>query len=315
MKKMGKTAVVVMILLLLVAWPAKTWDGHDLITRFSLQNYPALELVLEESPYVYDHLDSSEYNPAFVMKYLHGDKENLTALDVLQTYASEPDWDLDTDLELSPFQILTGGSQGWRHQRYTLLWGLIALGVAPERTQHFYDLALLAWEADDPYWAFRFLARSLHYLQDMGQPYHSLPMPVHHLATKHFFNLDNAITVATNAHYNLEYYGEYRLIQGYEPFVAALVGSDVVAIHDVEQAARDLNKDMRALVKEQYALTMAVWPQLQEPFRQDLDFFQNPPEASPDLAALDEIMILSLQRTAAYTRGLIEKFMSDINGW
>ena len=41
-----------------------------------------------------------------------------SAAAILTNYADEPDWKMDQDLNLSPLQVLTGGSQGRRHKYY-----------------------------------------------------------------------------------------------------------------------------------------------------------------------------------------------------
>ena len=287
------------------------WDGHDLITQRSLAGWSDLAWPVRETPVIYDDWDPSEYNPAFEVKFYHANEDWITVRDVLVTYAPEPDWDLDTELDLSPWQALTGGSQGWRHQRYLLFGSFIRLGVAPDRAQHFYDLALRAYEERDLYWAFRFLARSLHYLQDMGQPYHSLPFPAMDIVTEHVFNLTKATTVATNAHYNLEAYVEWRLLQGYEPFLEAIQGNDAQPITTVAEAAAELNEEVRQFAERQYELTMRVWPDLAIPVRQTLDFDQDPVRTGRYLDDLHSIIEHTLALTGSYTRGLLLKFQTD----
>ncbi len=307
-----KRLILVLFVLLVVSAQAHAWDGHDLITFHSLKEHAGLDIPVVEIGFTYADSDTSEYNPAFLLEFLHEDWEELTAFQVIVDYAQEPDWDLDTGLELHALQILTGGSQGWRHQRYTMLGGLIALGIAPERAQHFYDLALEAYEQGDIYWAFRFLARSLHYLQDMGQPYHSLPMPVIHFLSKHRLNLTNATIVGENVHYNLEWYVEWRLAQEYEPFVDVLLGTEFVEFATVEQAALDLNREVRQVVEQQYQLTLDVWPDLAIPVKQTLDFDRDPPPQGKFLDQLHEIIEQTLKRTAEYSRGLIWRFQQDV---
>lgn len=309
---MIRRVMLILALLAVFSGAVLGWDGHDLITYHSLKDFATLDIPLVETEYTYGERDTTEYNPSFVVKFLHEDWDELTAFQVLVDYAQEPDWDLDTGLELNPLQMLTGGSQGWRHQRYTLLGGLIALGVAPERAQHFYDLAVYAYEQGDLYWAFRFLSRSLHYLQDMGQPYHSLPMPVAHFLTKHRLNLTNATIVGENVHYNLEWYVEWRLTQEYEPFIDVLTRTDYVEFATVEEAALDLNNEVRRIVERQYDLTLAVWPDLGIPVKQTLDFERDPVPTGKFLTELHEIIEQTLGRTGEYTRGLIWRFKQDV---
>ncbi len=308
---MVRRQLLVLVLVLLVGISAQAWDGHDMITTHSLQDLGVLQLALTETEYVYGELDLDEYNPAFVLEFRHPDLDEVSALEVLSVYSSEPDWDFDNDLDVHWLQALTGGSQGWRHQRYTLLGGLIVLGEAPQRAQKFYDLALYAHEQGDPYWAFRLLARSLHFVQDMGQPFHALPMPIQHFITEHRLNLTNATTVAENAHYNLEGYVEYKLQEGYEPFILALTGTQAASVVSVEAAAIELNMKMRDLAEDQYYRVMEVWPHLAAPTSITLDFTRDRPQSEQALAELHDIIKTSLRLTAEYTRGIVQRFLKE----
>lgn len=45
------------------------------------------------------------------------------------------------------------------------------------RAYQFHGLARYAFEHGHPYWGYRFLGWSMHYIQDLTQPYHSTPLP------------------------------------------------------------------------------------------------------------------------------------------
>ncbi|MCB0403822.1 MAG: hypothetical protein KDD51_03490 [Bdellovibrionales bacterium] len=120
---------------------------------------------------------------------------------VLAKYSDEPDWGADQDLfepdqypELwtsdTPYvsQKSGLGSQGFRHMYFSgkLNWwepiGSIqipqyAIGEAPARAQIYWDLSQALKRAGADYWAYRFLAWSLHYVQDLFQPFHSRQTP------------------------------------------------------------------------------------------------------------------------------------------
>jgi len=69
--------------------------------------------------YHYSDIDTEPYNPDFKILYKEGYiGEQTSALEILSIYADEPDWDMDTNLKLSSFQKIIGGSSGWRHQYY-----------------------------------------------------------------------------------------------------------------------------------------------------------------------------------------------------
>lgn len=195
-------------LLLLLFWlkgtPVQAWNGHRQIATHALSEVQGLAHVIEKTPYTYYAVDNDCYNPSFELKWLLKEEGEITPYHVLVTYAQEPDWGLDSNQKLHILQALTGGSQGWRHQRYTFLKGQIVFGIAPQRAQHFYNLAQTAYDAGDEYWAYRFLSRSMHYLQDMGQPLHTLPLPVRDLVYQYRFNLRNGGIVGANVHHNVE---------------------------------------------------------------------------------------------------------------
>lgn len=296
----------------------QAWGAHELISFYALCDLPELKTFkgIQMKPYSYGDLDKGPYNPKFEIKYILGEgRRTVSAFEILINYAPEPDWDLDTDLSLSPLQGLTGGSQGWRHQRYTFLGGLISLGVAPERVKHFYDLAITAHKKGDSYWAFRFLARSLHYLQDLGQPLHSLPMPTRDALFRYRLNQRWATTAGKNVHHNLEAYIAYYLRAGLPEFTAALRGKEAPIFSDVEKDAVLLNNLARRYAERQYNLALTLWPQLLENRNVDLtpgDFRSAKPKET--VTELREIVQATLRNTGYYSRGLVRHFLKEISG-
>ena len=195
------------------AWDGPT---HATITRLALQDAPGLSRPIPVESLA-DYLAHTQYktvanfisalhlNPdvAFPFK-LPGEKPgDLVATgDVLQSYVNEPDWGMDVnvcvaypdfcDKEYEFMGAFTPGlaSQGFRH----MYWpgGYLKLinrhipipvhvnkplGEAPDRCQLFFNLSLDAAQAGHPYWAARFLAWSLHYAQDLTQPFHAAQLP------------------------------------------------------------------------------------------------------------------------------------------
>jgi len=209
MNKLRKFLVCVFIAFLLifgVIKPVYGWNSHGLTLSYVLQDIDLLSKYnnITITEYSYKNVDTEPINPNFEIKYLDGKVgDKTTAIDILTTYADEPDWDMDTDLTLSKFQKLTGGSQGWRHQYYGL--GFIRLGTGPERAQYWFDLAKKAHEKGDDYWTFRFLARGIHHIEDLTCPYHTVPAPTG-IIFKYITRISNLMVMAINHHYNVEEY-------------------------------------------------------------------------------------------------------------
>lgn len=293
------------------------WNGHETITLYALRNVPELSRFSRIMPksYSYEDIDKDKYNPKFEIKYVAGEGMGpLSALQILTSYASEPDWDLDTGLSIHPLQALTGGSQGWRHQRYLLFNGLVRVGAAPQRAAHFYELSLEAYKRGDFYWAFRFLARALHYVQDCGQPLHSLPIPERDLISRYKLNMERVQNIGKNVHYNLEAFIRYHLNSRTPKLMQAIEGKNYPEIDDVRQAASELNEIARGYAERQYRLTIEIWPRLEENREINLgrgDFTGAGPKEKVD--DLLDIVAKTLQETAYYSRGLIHKFFHDIS--
>ncbi len=169
MKKNRKLLCATLIVILaafLLASPVDAWNSHGACTKIIIADQEWLRSYenITITPWTYDDVDTAPVGPNFLLQYIEGKPGTMTsAAAILTNYADEPDWKMDQDLNLSSFQALTGGSQGWRHQYYGLGW--LRFGVAPSRAQYFFDLAGKADEKGDLYWTFRYLARAMHYVQ------------------------------------------------------------------------------------------------------------------------------------------------------
>jgi len=133
----------------------------------------------------------------------------VSAADVLIKYADEPDWTMDQllfgadqypQIYKAQYAYMGGAdsndpipTQAFRHMFWES-WSLPHLfetfkipvsrspaGQAPDRAGLFLALSRRAKELHLDYWSLRFLANSLHYLEDVSQPYHSTQT-----ATKYF---------------------------------------------------------------------------------------------------------------------------------
>jgi hypothetical protein len=181
------------------------WDRHDTITRMALTAFPfsnknAAIPVIPFEQYLIQafsgkktpalFLRENEFNPNTVFHYKERGTETTFA-EVLELYVSEPDETMDMGL-IHPDQKFMGGetgetARGFRHLFYrklepfdffpTFHIPFREMGQAPARAQKCFDLAIEAAKAGSPYWAYRFLAWSIHYLQDIANPLHSTQIP------------------------------------------------------------------------------------------------------------------------------------------
>ncbi len=192
--------------LLCISGNAFAWARHNLITYYTIQEIPWLAHFRKIAVSARQHKDDSinpDYTPVFenpnpahsIQTPEHfvyydltaqnkygfigapiGDKTN--AIRILTDFSDEPDWGMDKNMELDESQKFMGGSQGYRHMYYPdntfhIPYLFAPQGNAPKRAVHFYELARQAFNEGDLYWGFRFLARTLGYIQDMAQPYHT----------------------------------------------------------------------------------------------------------------------------------------------
>ncbi len=263
-KKMSILILLILSVLALSSINVFSWNSHFFYTELAIKNndwinnFPEIEI----TPYTYRDIDHDEYTPEFVIKYLEGEiGEKVKASDILINYSDEPDWDLDTNLDLNKIQALTGGSQGYRHMYFSVFGGLLKAGVAPQRANHFFEMSKIAFEKGDNYWGFRFAARTLHYLEDVSQPYHTYPAPLDVLFKK-FFNVKKLTVLVTNAHYGYEDFNGYLFEHKKEEFYNLLPEVKTVKMDDVADSAIKLSKETRKDFTLSYRETMKLFPVL-----------------------------------------------------
>ena len=186
---------------------AFAWEGHKIITRAALQSYDnwdtatyePIEKVLPDlsvggapaptSLKVFaDQLVIRQDFIKWDWQPESKDGAATSVLEVLVKASLEPDDGMDQNLSISTDQKYMGGyeglsSQAIRHM-YFRMWSIIQpvltfhypvyeMGFAPDRAELFFHLAKQAKKGGHTFWAYRFLGWGLHYVQDMGQPYHS----------------------------------------------------------------------------------------------------------------------------------------------
>jgi len=265
----NKKRVMVLFWLILFGWCLNSvnvlsWNSHYFLTELTIMNNQWINDLpeVQVTPYDYKQIDPSEYNPGFVVKYIQEEIGGKTkARDILINYSDEPDWDLDTNLDLNKIQSLTGGSQGYRHMYFSIGGGILQVGEAPQRAEHFWEMAKMAFDKGDDYWGFRFFSRAIHYLEDLSQPYHTYPAPVEILVQK-LFNIKKLTVLVTNAHYGYEDFNGYLFNHKREEFLALLPQVSTIKIDSVEEAAIEISRQARKDFDSSFQETLKLFPVL-----------------------------------------------------
>ncbi|MDD4826122.1 MAG: phospholipase [Mesotoga sp.] len=324
--------VMVILTLLLTAF-AFSWSGHDALTYIIVSQYEDdFDAFVEITPYTYSDVDTQQYNPAIegFYDYLGEDYlpeedldlyssifpnpkpvDNLAPLwQILSVYSYEPDLGMDKGLELKGIETLLGDSQGLRHMEYRMFF-FVRVGKVTDVVQYFSDLAEIAYSRGDHYWAYRFLGRALHYLEDVGQPFHTFPAPFFELL-KLPFNMDKWLTVFANYHFAYDFYGGYLLWEEYEPLVEAIKEVSPKEIKDPKQAAVSLRRYSRnRLSSVYYELKRTMGDKLENPESAwpGKAYFDDLQDAG-ETAKLDALSVEILRETASYVKGYINYMLA-----
>ena len=340
------------------------WGRHDLLTTFAieevawLKQWKAIEVTSfqEFLPKAFarnykdsDFLRQYQLNPSTKMIFKHNEKkgEKVSAAWILIHYTDEPDWGMDQNLDISPNQKFMGGTKGPTSQAFRHLywkkWTARApwrtfhippreMGEALKRAQSFYDLAQTAFEVGKPYWAFRFLAWSLHYIQDLGQPFHSSQLLTpKFIDWNSIFNFEILIKrttqIISNYHFMYEDYVVFRIEEEFKNkfknhFISALKGTTFMNSSSAYLIARHSADDSNRL---SYSIGEASYTFFGEQFLDSSIDVPNSPkgkfplspyEKSSKLSQKEKTLFLkntakSLQKTAFYTRSLLELAKED----
>jgi hypothetical protein len=312
--------------------------AHDVLT-FLCAKQTLPEDRLEITPYRYEKLDKSVYNPkariemrggkrpsvahddpmidedryyADFVTY-HSPNSNTTDLyETIALYSAEPDWGMDEDIKVSPFQFLTGGSQGYRHLRYALFG--VRAGAAHKRAAHFTRLAELAFTGGDRYWGVRFSACAIHYIEDLLTPLHQKP------CTEGFYlkallawkRMGGIVTVAFNYHHSFERYTGYHLWHGTKWLIDAILRAQRIDI-------QDLKKDLNVFWKKAKKLTCRI-------FREWREFLKERMEHGKNLLGPEEVAVLNptdslkrlleewLELAAGLVKGYLARYVAPYLG-
>jgi hypothetical protein len=174
--------------------------------------------------------DESEYYSDFI-KYSKPINGLVSMIQVLSLYSVEPDWGMDSGLKLSPLQLLTGGSQGYRHLRYGLFF--LRAGIVHRMALHYFSLAQTAFHKSDIYWGIRFSACAVHYIEDLLTPVHTKPFTEMYFFKK-LFQAKDLYFITFNYHLNFERYVAYHLWHGNRRYTDTIEEARPLELQDLK---------------------------------------------------------------------------------
>ncbi len=213
--KWARMVTALLLLCASLPRPALAWDRHEQLTHVALAQLTQLDAQAPAetlSAYLaaipgagseQDFLVRNKMSRTTTFGFYAGESKGaLVALRrVVEAYADEPDWAMDQELfdqypELwQPDYLYMGGRNGpqtraFRHMYWPLgflraaappakmpVHDPVILGEAPARAELFFKMSQDAFKAGHLYWGARFLAWSLHYVQDLTQPFHAAQLP------------------------------------------------------------------------------------------------------------------------------------------
>lgn len=317
---MRAAAFILSLALFALPAPAWAWADHHLLTRELLRDQTWLNdhRKIKVTEYTYSERDPGPYHPDYRPPYI--DRlvgSTTTAREILIRYVDEPDWGMDEGLELSPLQSLAGGSKGYRHQKY-FFFRALRVGEAPKRAAHFYEMARVAFKKKDPYWGFRFLARALHYVEDLGQPYHTNPLLWRQVWTVKG-DFKKLVTLCSNMHFHYEAYVSHQLTKeaatGEGKWIAALRDTQPAEVVDAESAAFALADYSQRKSTTLLDACERFWPKKVKSVKEIVPIrveTLEPDEPPPSWGTIQEITDYQLRATAMMVKGLLAKAKDDL---
>lgn len=214
------------------------WSAHEVLTYLLVKDFlPNSEKLIQITKYDYsekriynmEYLRLDDYCGEFIKScalrdtcYLPPDPKpvdgKVPVWQIMMVYSVEPDLGMDEGLQLSPLQNIIGNSQGVRHMKYNL--AIFEFFEGSQSFYYFVDMSRQAFKKGDEYWGYRFLARALHYLEDLSMPYHNTPGTFFD-TLRAFFDKQTA-QFLSNSHYSYDEYLAYLLYEYDQDIVDAI---------------------------------------------------------------------------------------------
>jgi hypothetical protein len=254
-------ATIVVVLFAAMLAPASAWDGHDKITAAAIESLTWLD-EFSAVPVTPPTDKIVGIHPDYTFEF-HGEQpgQTMTAREILARYSFEPDWGFDQNLNVSWQQKFMGGTTGFSSQAYFHMYYPrftvhlpipgIEMGAAPSRLELWARAARTAFERNDPYWGFRYLACAMHYIEDVAQPFHATQTSIHFLSLQH--PIEGTTKITGNYHFVYEGWVREKIDGGRFGFLDALRGTDTVSYGSqpdyVKKVAKTSHRQSAKLLK------------------------------------------------------------------
>jgi hypothetical protein len=279
------------------AW---AWGEHHLITHAALSKVTDVtnkSVVVTDFSELLSKLEISsplEFNTkiqikkqyVFTHKFQDEPGKTVSAMDVLSNYSDEPDWGMDIELfEADQYPeiwkneySMMGGKKGTPSQAFRhMYWPadlthpissfklpkiFTSMGTAPDRAQVFVGLARQAHAVGEDYWALRFLANSLHYLEDCSSLFHSTQTPTKAFMLMPFTSpygqkekqfVTQVTHIVTYYHFAFEGYIGRLMTAGADDFTVPLMSTE-----NVYKSILYTDKNPAKLIKAMSKLSMVL---------------------------------------------------------
>ncbi len=304
MKKILHVICIVLLSQLSIAW-----NGHDLLT------YHLVKSALPELMNKYVRITEYQYNESRaynLMKTVVGDWcEDLdgwvATWQILKTYSCEPDMGMDEGLAISPLQFFPGvDSHVVRHAKIRIF--NLDLFQGDESFYYFVRMSKIAFSRDDKYWGYRFLARALHYIEDLSQPYHNK------------IDTDDKVLQVLDANYR---HFLRKCHYAYDLFLAYLFNiNDRKLLDAIENTPPIPCKDEKELVKKVREFSISKFKTVHGEIKRlfehilwkrkvKMEDFQIA-DAKGQLEVLKEVTYQVISNFAGHTKYFLRKFMKEV---
>jgi hypothetical protein len=313
------------LIFLLITSIVFSWSAHEVLTYLIVKDFlPNSDEKIAITSYSYqedrvyntDYLKLDDYCGQFINTFVPEDaifyppdpkpvNKEVFIWQVLTVYSVEPDLGMDEGLNLSPLQSIIGNSQGVRHMKYKLL--ILDFFEGSQSFYYFVDMSRKAFKNGDRYWGYRFLARALHYLEDLSMPFHNSPGTF--LDTLKALSDKQMAQFLTNLHYSYDDYLAYLLYNADEKTVEAIISAPV-----------EKSRSLRQLIQKVRLLGLnninTVSNEMKRNFEEELKVrilnFDDFKFRKDELYTLKQTTVEIISRFSSIARGFLIDFLKEV---